>query len=246
MRRSSNAAKFSWGSDCSGLRIPRADQYHSDACLPVDLDSGQETSLGRRGPPSSFAFSFENVVRETDLAKEVYGWRLPAARRNTAKLRRRSMPTIDIAFFTTGDLGTESTPDGDHRDRHPRISIELASGSTLTNRTPTTSQVWEARAMALATAGQVHGVKTSDDARGVLDALPARHDAARCFFRGARLSGWVHVLRGRTGPLVQAVSFSARKLTRFRLQARHQIATPGSSRRSRTGCLGKTTYTSCS
>jgi hypothetical protein len=110
------------------------------------------------------------------------------------------MSTIDIAFFTTGDLATESTPDSDHGDRHPRISIELASGPTLTNQTPTTSQVWEARAMALATRGQVHGVKTTDDARGVLDALPAGTTLRDLFFVGHGFPGGYVFSGRRTGP----------------------------------------------
>ena len=109
------------------------------------------------------------------------------------------MSTIDMAFFTTGDLGTESTPDSDHRDRHPRISIELASGRTLTNRTPTNSQVWEARAMALATRGHVHGVKTTDEARGVLDALPSGTKLRDIFFVGHGVPGGYMFSGRRTG-----------------------------------------------
>lgn len=110
------------------------------------------------------------------------------------------MSTIDVAFFTTGDLATESTPDSDHRDRHPRVSIALDSGSTLTNDTPTTSQIWEARAMALATPDHAHGVKTPGEARGVLDALPAGTTVRDIFFVGHGFPGAYLFSGRRTGP----------------------------------------------
>ena len=105
----------------------------------------------------------------------------------------------DIAFFTTGDLATETIPDSHHGDRHPRVSIALPSGPTLTNDIPTTSQLWEARAMALATRGHVHGVRTTADARGVLDALP-RESVRNVFFVGHGLPGMYAFSGRREGP----------------------------------------------
>ena len=117
--------------------------------------------------------------------------------------------TVDIAFFTTGDLGRESAPDKDHRDRHPRISIKLASGGKLANRTPTTSQLWEARGMALATRGHVYGVKTADEARGVLDALPSGTKLRDIFFVGHGFPGAYLFSGRRTGPRGRSGPFRA-------------------------------------
>lgn len=128
--------------------------------------------------------------------------------------------TIDLAFFTKGDHALESTPDNDHRDRHPRVSIRLPSGRRLDNKRPTNSQIWEARAVSLATRRNVHGVATLAAATAVLERLPVDTRLRDVFFIGHgfpgafEFSGRRPNRRGRSGLFMATASQTLQAPTR--------------------------------